>query len=85
MSEEIKNENIPKMLHYPHIASCNKTLSEVVEKIISDGRTCLTIGGDHSIGKYFDNYCKISSNITILNIINFNTITQLSVDLELSL
>lgn len=39
------------MKHYDHVISCSKELSEQVEKVIRDGRICLTLGGDHSIGK----------------------------------
>ncbi|KAG5889603.1 hypothetical protein JTB14_024024 [Gonioctena quinquepunctata] len=42
-------KNISNMKEYAHIASCNEKLSTQVEKIIRDGRICLTLGGDHAI------------------------------------
>jgi arginase len=32
------------------VASVNRTLSESVAKVLHDGRICLTLGGDHSLG-----------------------------------
>lgn len=43
-------ENVKNMFAYPDVISCNRELSENVKKIINDGRVCLTIGGDHSVG-----------------------------------
>ncbi|CAH1117718.1 unnamed protein product [Phaedon cochleariae] len=42
-------QNIPNMKGYAHVASCNQKLSKEVERIIRDGRVCLTLGGDHAI------------------------------------
>ncbi|XP_018567917.1 arginase-1 [Anoplophora glabripennis] len=49
VNEEIEKK-VPNMREYAHVASCNQELSRNVEKIIKDGRICLTLGGDHSIG-----------------------------------
>ncbi|XP_022906717.2 arginase-1-like [Onthophagus taurus] len=38
------------MLNYERVVGYNKNLSEIVQKVINDGRICLTLGGDHSIG-----------------------------------
>lgn len=38
------------MKDYEHMAACNHQLSNYVQKVINDGRVCLTLGGDHSIG-----------------------------------
>lgn len=38
------------MLNWPNVAECNRKLAEQVSNIIKDGRICLTLGGDHSIG-----------------------------------
>lgn len=32
-----------------HVAGCCKELSDKVHQVLSDGRVCLTLGGDHSI------------------------------------
>ncbi|KAK9721432.1 Arginase family [Popillia japonica] len=45
-----RNAEVLNMKHYDHVISCSKELSEQVEKVIRDGRICLTLGGDHSIG-----------------------------------
>ncbi|CAH0557728.1 unnamed protein product [Brassicogethes aeneus] len=42
-------KEILNMKEYPHFASCNLEVSRNVEKIVKDGRICLTLGGDHSI------------------------------------
>ncbi|KAJ8958828.1 hypothetical protein NQ318_019590 [Aromia moschata] len=49
INEEIE-KHVPNMRDYVHIASCNYELSKNVERIINDGRICLTLGGDHSLG-----------------------------------
>ncbi|XP_017776807.1 PREDICTED: arginase, hepatic [Nicrophorus vespilloides] len=45
VSEEVEN-----MREYEHMASCCREVSKNVAKIINDGRICLSLGGDHSIG-----------------------------------
>lgn len=47
------------MLEYAHVASCNQELSNRVFKIMQEGRICLTLGGDHSIGCYITNCNKL--------------------------
>ncbi|XP_066138595.1 arginase, hepatic [Euwallacea fornicatus] len=47
---DLKNENIPNMKEYAHIASCNYEVSKTVKSILSRGRICVTLGGDHSLG-----------------------------------
>lgn len=49
--EDAKNHSVPNMTHYPHTPYCNYEVSKNVQQIIKDGRTCVTLGGDHSIGK----------------------------------
>ncbi|KAJ8981226.1 hypothetical protein NQ317_004170 [Molorchus minor] len=44
------DKHVPNMREYAHIACCNHELSKSVEGIIKEGRICLTLGGDHSIG-----------------------------------
>lgn len=41
---------VDNMVHLDHVAGCNQTLSEMVQRVLLDGRNVLTIGGDHSIG-----------------------------------
>lgn len=41
---------VPNMKKYADVAACNSEVSKAVERVIKDGRTCLTLGGDHSIG-----------------------------------
>lgn len=43
---------VSNLERYDHVVSCNKALSSKVEGIIKDGNGCLTLGGDHSIGKF---------------------------------
>ena len=43
--------NVTNMKLLSHVAACNKSLSDKVEQILKDDRVCLTLGGDHSIGK----------------------------------
>ena len=38
------------MKKYANVAACNQEVSKTVEKVLRDHRTCLTLGGDHSIG-----------------------------------
>lgn len=52
LSAEASNQNVTNMLNYPHISACNFQLSRSTEQIIGEGRICLTLGGDHSIGEY---------------------------------
>lgn len=47
------------MKHFANVAACNYELSKKVEQIISDGNMCLTLGGDHSIGKKFTSLAKL--------------------------
>lgn len=49
---EAKSHEVPNMANYPHIPACNHELSKTVEQIIKEGRICLTLGGDHSIGRF---------------------------------
>lgn len=48
-------QNVPNMREYSHVAACNQQVSKHVANIIRDGRVCLTLGGDHSIGKKAQN------------------------------
>jgi len=41
---------IPNMRDYEHMVPCAQEVSKRVANIIRDGRICLTLGGDHSIG-----------------------------------
>ncbi|CAH2100019.1 unnamed protein product [Euphydryas editha] len=41
---------VDNMAHLPLISACNKNLSDMVSKVLKDGRVAVTIGGDHSIG-----------------------------------
>lgn len=43
-------QNIENMREYSHVTACNQEVSKQVANIIRDGRVCLTLGGDHSIG-----------------------------------
>ncbi|GJQ84107.1 hypothetical protein Trydic_g12081 [Trypoxylus dichotomus] len=45
-----KDVQVTNMKHYDHVISCSKELSNKVEHIVREGRICLTLGGDHSIG-----------------------------------
>lgn len=47
---DIEKTQVPNMPNYGHISRCNHELSKGVQKIINEGRICLTLGGDHSIG-----------------------------------
>jgi arginase len=38
------------MSHLGHVAGCTQRLSEMLQRVLQDGRNVLTIGGDHSIG-----------------------------------
>lgn len=49
VKEQLEVEN---MREYNHVAFCNEQVSKNVEKIIKEGRICLTLGGDHSIGTF---------------------------------
>ncbi|XP_044268796.1 arginase-1 [Tribolium madens] len=46
----LENVEVPNMKKYSDVAACNFQVSRSVEKILNDGRICLTLGGDHSIG-----------------------------------
>lgn len=48
--KNLKGEHVPNMKSYAHVAACNYEVSKAVEKIIKDGRICVTLGGDHSLG-----------------------------------
>lgn len=43
-------KHVPNMKEYSHVAACNHEVSKQVANIIRDGRICLTLGGDHSVG-----------------------------------
>lgn len=49
--DENITQTIPNMRQYSHVAACNREVSKQVASIIRDGRICLTLGGDHSIGE----------------------------------
>lgn len=44
-------DEMPNMKEYAHAASCNLEVSKSVQNVLNDGRICLTLGGDHAIGK----------------------------------
>lgn len=44
------SRTIPNMKGYEHTVPCAQEVSKKVCEIIQDGRICLTLGGDHSIG-----------------------------------
>lgn len=46
----LQHEEVPNMKAYGHVAACNYEVSKAVEKIIKEGRVCVTLGGDHSLG-----------------------------------
>lgn len=48
--DEHFDKNVPNMKGYSHVAACTQEVSKQVCNIIRDGRICLTLGGDHSIG-----------------------------------
>ncbi|XP_050307410.1 arginase, hepatic [Anthonomus grandis grandis] len=48
--ENLQRETVPNMKEYMHIATCNHELSKRVQQIINDGKLCVTLGGDHSLG-----------------------------------
>ena len=51
--EPNSGRNVENMKLLSHVAACNKNLSDKVDEILKDDRVCLTLGGDHSIGKNF--------------------------------
>lgn len=47
---EIKSkESIDNMDHLNEVAACTYKVSEMFEKVLKDGRTPVTLGGDHSL------------------------------------
>lgn len=48
MEEKIAETS--QMQNWSDVAKCNEQLCKSVTKIIKDGKVCLTVGGDHSIG-----------------------------------
>ncbi|CAG9771407.1 unnamed protein product [Ceutorhynchus assimilis] len=48
--QDLKTHSIPNMKEYEHITTCNHEVSKSVENILRDGRICVTLGGDHSLG-----------------------------------
>lgn len=48
--KDLQQEQVPNMKSYSHFAACNYEVSKAVEKIIKEGRVCVTLGGDHSLG-----------------------------------
>lgn len=59
---EAKHFNVPNMNNYPHIPYFNQEVSKNVERVINDGRICLTLGGDHSLGRLND-FLNISTGL----------------------
>uniref|UniRef100_A0A1Y1N303 Arginase n=1 Tax=Photinus pyralis TaxID=7054 RepID=A0A1Y1N303_PHOPY len=51
IDHDISN-SVPNMLMYEHMVACTKVLSKQVTRVLNDGRICLTLGGDHSIGTF---------------------------------
>ncbi|XP_063700620.1 arginase-1 [Culicoides brevitarsis] len=44
------NSGVRNLKNLPDVAGMNKSLSDKVYQILSEGRVCLTLGGDHSMG-----------------------------------
>lgn len=63
--------SVPNMLNYPHIPACNFELSKMTEQIIKEGRICLTLGGDHSMGKLSLQLCFLYIFLFFVNFVTF--------------
>ncbi|XP_014206805.1 arginase, hepatic [Copidosoma floridanum] len=64
---QTSNVEVDNMMHLNHVAGCTQKLSEMVQRILLDGRNVLTIGGDHSIGiGSIDGHVKMKKNVAIL-------------------
>ncbi|XP_060517350.1 arginase, hepatic [Cylas formicarius] len=50
VAADLETNNVPNMKGYAHVAACNREISKNVSDIIRDGRICITLGGDHSLG-----------------------------------
>lgn len=51
VSYESENiQGVDNMSQLGHVAACTHRLSQQVQKVFSDGRRVLTLGGDHSLG-----------------------------------
>ncbi|KAK0081859.1 hypothetical protein PV325_011447 [Microctonus aethiopoides] len=65
--EAISSANIDNMSHLDEIAACTYKLSETVQQIMNDGRTVVTLGGDHSVGiGTIDAHVKSKENVAVL-------------------
>ncbi len=51
------NRSVDNMNKLEHVSFCCKALSEKVQQILKDGRTCISLGGDHSIAIGMSIFC----------------------------
>ncbi|XP_012284604.1 arginase, hepatic [Orussus abietinus] len=59
--------SIDNMSHLSEVASCTKSLSEMVQKVLKDGRQVVTLGGDHSLGiGSIDGHVKAKEEVAVL-------------------
>ncbi|XP_034947567.1 arginase, hepatic [Chelonus insularis] len=61
------SSDIQNMSHLKEVASCTYKVSEIVQKIMKEGRTVVTLGGDHSLGiGTIDGHVKAHKNVAVL-------------------
>ncbi|KAJ8687746.1 hypothetical protein QAD02_023540 [Eretmocerus hayati] len=64
---EALDASVHNMTHLDHVAGCTEKLSQMVQRVFTEGRNVLTIGGDHSIGiGSIDGHVKTNRNVAIL-------------------
>nr|XP_022918125.1 arginase-1-like isoform X1 [Onthophagus taurus] len=56
------------LLNFGEVAACNKQLAKMTETVMKDGRTCLSLGGDHSIAfGSISGHCKAKNgNVAVI-------------------
>uniref|UniRef100_A0A336KHF2 Arginase n=1 Tax=Culicoides sonorensis TaxID=179676 RepID=A0A336KHF2_CULSO len=60
------NSGVRNLKNLPEVAGVNRALSDKVFQILKDGRVCLTLGGDHSIGiGTVDGHLRYDSNAIV--------------------
>lgn len=55
------------MPHLSHVAACTRNLSNQVQKVMKEGRSVVTLGGDHSVGVgTIDGHVQAKGNVAVL-------------------
>ncbi|XP_077286666.1 arginase [Arctopsyche grandis] len=66
-AQQVPQGHVENMLELAHVSACTKELSKMVTTVLNDGRMCVTIGGDHSIGiGTVDGHYNNDENVVVL-------------------